>query len=154
MGRVFANGPRDQSSIPGRVIPKTFKKWYLIPHCLTLSIIRYVSRVKWSNAGKGVAPSPTPQCSSYWKGTLWVTFDYSRKLYFYFHLEKRAVDSLSLLLDLKLNPIFWTSLMSTRNWRNKVLRILSNKVKICIISQIVRSPMGVEHSGEGIVGRP
>ena len=25
------------------------KKWYLIPSCLTLSIRRYVSRVKWSN---------------------------------------------------------------------------------------------------------
>ena len=47
------------------IIPKTFKKWYLIPPCLTLSIIRYVSRVKWSNPGKGVAPSPAPQCSSY-----------------------------------------------------------------------------------------
>ena len=39
------------------------KKWYLIPPCLTLSIIRYGSRVKWSNPGKGVAPSPTPWCS-------------------------------------------------------------------------------------------
>ena len=36
------------------------KKWYLMPPCLTLSIIRYGSRVKWSNPGKGVAPSPTP----------------------------------------------------------------------------------------------
>ena len=27
---------------------------------VTLSNIRYVSRVKWSNPGKGVAPSPTP----------------------------------------------------------------------------------------------
>ena len=33
-----------------------------------LSIIRYGSRVKWSNPGKGVAPFRTPQCSSYWKG--------------------------------------------------------------------------------------
>ena len=41
------------------------KKWYLIPPCLTLSNIRYVSRVKWSNPQKGVAPSPTPRCSSY-----------------------------------------------------------------------------------------
>ena len=41
------------------------KKWYLIPPCLTLSNIRYVSRVKWSNPGKGEAPSPTPRCSSY-----------------------------------------------------------------------------------------
>ena len=33
-----------------------------MPPCLTLSIIRYGSRVKWSNRGKGVAPSPTPWC--------------------------------------------------------------------------------------------
>ena len=39
------------------------KKWYLMPPCSTLSIIRYGSRVKWSNPGKGVAPSPTPWCS-------------------------------------------------------------------------------------------
>ena len=39
----------------------------------------YVSRVNWSNPGKGVAP-PTPQCCSYWKGSLQVTFDYSRQL--------------------------------------------------------------------------
>ena len=39
-----------------------------MPPCLTLSIIRYGSRVKWSNPGKGVAPSPTPWCSSYQKG--------------------------------------------------------------------------------------
>ena len=46
------------------------KKWFLIPPCLTLSNIRYVSRVKWSNPRKGVVPSPTPRCSSYWKGSL------------------------------------------------------------------------------------
>ena len=44
---------------------KDFKKCYLIPPCLTLSNIRYVSKVKWSNPGKGVAHSPTPWCSSY-----------------------------------------------------------------------------------------
>ncbi len=38
------------------------KKWYLMLLCLTLSIIRYGSRVKWSNPGKGVAPSPKPWC--------------------------------------------------------------------------------------------
>ena len=32
---VFVNGLRDQSSIPGHVIPKT-QKWYLIRPCLTL----------------------------------------------------------------------------------------------------------------------
>ena len=49
--------------------------------CLTLSIIKYVSRIKWSNPGKGVAPSPTPRCSSYRKESLRVTLDYDRKLY-------------------------------------------------------------------------
>ena len=29
MSRVFANGPGDQGSIPGRVIPKTKKKMVL-----------------------------------------------------------------------------------------------------------------------------
>ena len=35
------------------------KKRYLILPCLTLRIIRYGSRVKWSNPGKGVVPYPT-----------------------------------------------------------------------------------------------
>ena len=52
------------------------KKWYLMPPCLTLSIIRYGLRVKWSN------PSPTPSCSSYWKGSLWVALDCGCQLYF------------------------------------------------------------------------
>ena len=100
LGRVFANGPGDRDSIPGRVIPKTqsqiactiwvecspmvletgvqfqaesyqrLKKWYLMPPCLTLNIIRYGSKVKWSNPGNGIAPSFTPWCSSSWKGCL------------------------------------------------------------------------------------
>ena len=71
VGRVFANGPCVRGSIPGRVKLKIFFfKWYLIPPFLTLSIIRHLSRVKWSNPGERVAPSPTPQCSSYWKGSL------------------------------------------------------------------------------------
>ena len=61
MSRVFANSSRDRGSVPGRIIPKTQKKkkkknWYLMPPCLTLSIIRQGSRVKWSNPGNGVAP--------------------------------------------------------------------------------------------------
>ena len=40
------------------------------------------SKVKWSNPEKGVAPSPTPQCSSCWKGCLLVTRDYGHQLYF------------------------------------------------------------------------
>ena len=77
MVRVFANGPGDLGSIPGQVIPK----WYLMPPCLTLSIIRYGLRVKWNNPGKGVVLSPTPWSSSYQKGSLQVTLDYDRQLY-------------------------------------------------------------------------
>ena len=38
---------------------------YSMQPCLTLSIIRYGSRIKWSNPRKGVAPFLTLQCSSY-----------------------------------------------------------------------------------------
>ena len=62
------------------------KKWYLMPPCLTLSIIRYGSRVKWSNPGKAVAPFPTLWCSSYRKGSLRVTLEYGRQLYFYIYV--------------------------------------------------------------------
>ena len=72
---VFANGPVDLGSIPGRVILNTLT-WYLIRLCLTLSNIRYVSSVKCKNPGKGVAPSFTPRCSSYWKGSFLVALHY------------------------------------------------------------------------------
>ena len=62
------------------------KKWYLMPPCLTLSVIRYGSRVKWSNPGKGVAPFPTPWSSSYRKGSLRVTLDYGHQLYIYIYI--------------------------------------------------------------------
>ena len=75
IGRVFING-----SNPRLSYTKDSKKWYLISPCLTLSIIRYVSRVKWSHPRKGVVPSPIPWCSSYWKGSLQVTLDYSLQL--------------------------------------------------------------------------
>ena len=53
-----------------------------MPSYLTLSIMRYRSRVTQSNPGKGLASPPTPQCSSYRKESLRVTLDYGRKLYF------------------------------------------------------------------------
>ena len=60
----------------------------MISPCLTLSFIRYWSRVKWNNPGKGVAPSPTPRCSSYWKGSLLVTLDYGHQL-FTFYIDSK-----------------------------------------------------------------
>ena len=47
------------------------KNWYLMPPCLTPSIIGCESRVKWSNPGKGVASSPTPRCGCYRKWAFW-----------------------------------------------------------------------------------
>ena len=61
---IYIYDSEDQGSISGHVIPKTLK-WSLIPPCLTLSNIKYVSRIKWSNPGKGVAPFHTLRCSSY-----------------------------------------------------------------------------------------
>ena len=77
------------------------KKWYLMPPCLTLSIIRYESRVKWSNPGKGVAPSPTPLCSSYGKGSLRVTLDYGRQLTYtrVVGLKSSSADIISMVDD-------------------------------------------------------
>ena len=70
VGRVFANDPGDLGSIPGHVITKTLKL-YLIPPCFTISNIRYVSRVKWSNTGKGVASSTTPGVVAIEEGAFW-----------------------------------------------------------------------------------
>ena len=60
---------------------QTLKKCYLMSPYL-----RYKSRVKWCNPWKGVAPSPTPQCSSYWKEDLQVALDYGRQLYFFLYI--------------------------------------------------------------------
>ena len=71
MVRVFANGPGDLGSIPGRVIPKSQK--------MVLNSQHYKVRVKWSNLGNEVAPSPTLRCNSYRNGSLRVTLDFSRQ---------------------------------------------------------------------------
>ena len=81
VGKVRADGPRNRGSIPGRVIPKTQKM--VLDTCLTLNIIRYVSRIEWSNPGKGVAPSLTLRCSSCWKGSLRVALDYGHQVKIY-----------------------------------------------------------------------
>ena len=41
--RVFANGPGDQGSIPGRVIPKTLK---MVPNTSLLNTQQYKVRIK------------------------------------------------------------------------------------------------------------
>ena len=77
---MFANGPGDLGSIPGRVIPKTQK---MVLDASLLNTQHYKVRIKGKveQSREGVAPSPTPWCSSYRKGSLRVTLDYGRQLY-------------------------------------------------------------------------
>ena len=79
--RVFANGPGDLGSIPGRVIPKTQK---MVLDASLLSTQHYKVRIKGKveQSSEGVAPSPTHWCRSYRKGSLQVTLDYGRQLFF------------------------------------------------------------------------
>ena len=58
------------------------KKWYSIPLCLALSIIRYISRLKWIYPGKEEVPFPTPWCSSYWNGSLRATLNNGSQLFY------------------------------------------------------------------------
>ena len=75
MVRAFANGLGDQGLIPSRVILKTQKKK---GHMLNTQHYMIRSKGKWTNPGKGVTPSSTLQCSSYWKGSFLVALDYCR----------------------------------------------------------------------------
>ena len=66
-------GPGDLGSIPGRVIPKTQK---MVLDASLLNTQHYKVRIKGKveQSREGVAPSPTPWCSSYWKGTTVANF--------------------------------------------------------------------------------
>ena len=81
VGRVFANSLGDLSSIPGRVIPKTLKM-LLDTSLLNTQQCKVGIKGKVEQSGEGVAPSPTPRCSSYWKGSLRVALDNGRQLHF------------------------------------------------------------------------
>ena len=37
-----------------------------------------LNKTQTQNRGKRAASSPSPRCSSYWKASVWVTFDYDR----------------------------------------------------------------------------
>ena len=84
---MFANGPGDLGSIPGRVIPKTQK---MVLDASLLKTQHYKVRIKGKveQSREGVAPSPTSWCSSYRKGSLRVTLDYGRQLYFTLYIYK------------------------------------------------------------------
>ena len=73
MNRVFADGSWGWGSIPGRVIPKIQKM--LLDTSLLNQYYKLWIKSKWSNPGKGVAPVPSPRCSSYRKRSLRVTLN-------------------------------------------------------------------------------
>ena len=75
------------------------KKWYLMPPCIMLSIVRYGLRVKWSNSGKGVVPSPTTQCSNDQKWSHWVALNYGCQLHFYKQINRKKCKILQRLCD-------------------------------------------------------
>ena len=102
--RVFANGPGDLGSIPGRVIPKTQK---MVLDASLLNTQHYKVRIKGKveQSREGVAPSPTHCCSSYRKGSLRVTLDYGRQLYSYrnisiSHTHTKSTDRLLAIVNL------------------------------------------------------
>ena len=74
MSRVFANGPGDQNSILGQVIPKT-QKIELDTALLNTQHYKVSIKGKVEQSREGVVPSPIPWFCSYWKGSLWVTLN-------------------------------------------------------------------------------
>ena len=78
-GWVFANGPENRGSISGRVIPKT-PKIVLDTSMLNTQYYKVHFKGKLDQFMEWVAPSPTPQCSRYWKGSFRVALDYGRQL--------------------------------------------------------------------------
>ena len=113
--RVFADGPGDLGSIPGRVIPKTEK---MVLDASLLNTQHYMVRIKGKveQSREGVAPSHTPWCSSYWKWSLWVTVDYSRQLYFYLQYAV-AYNLFLLFLNIVLYSIYQIFFLSSMDFR-------------------------------------
>ena len=77
VGRVFANGPEDQGSILGRVIPKTFK---IVLDASLLNTRQYKVHIKGKveQSRERSSASPTLRCR---KGSLQVALNYDRQLY-------------------------------------------------------------------------
>ena len=127
LSRVFANGPGDLCSIPGRVIPKTLK---MVLDTSLLNTQQYKVRIKGKveNPGKGVAPSPTPQRSSYRKGSLLVALDYGRQLYFFYLRTNKMlytckIQWLQILKSTYYIPLFFFPEFRCPKLRVRVIRI-------------------------------
>ena len=119
-GRVFANGLGNLGSIPGCVIPKTLK---MVLDTSLLYTPQYKIRIKgkWSNPGKGLVLSPTPQYCRYWKGNLLVTLNYGRQLYL--HMICKHILLITFLTEPKLIHLH------TVKWFQVLLSITNNSIK-------------------------
>ena len=71
---------------------------------------------------KGVEPLPTPQCSNYCKGSLWVALDYGHPTHFItdIKMDTKSGSSLALYILCKLS----THLLGILNfsYKNRLLR--------------------------------
>ena len=119
----------------------------LIP-CGSLRIIRYRLRVKWNNPGNGVAPFPTPCCSSYWKGSLRVTLDFGHRIsiikngensfaYFFVTVLKMSIACWAAYLERERIslicisiPFYWTLHLQWHSFHFKYGGILVDKTKL------------------------
>ena len=98
MGRVFANGPGDLGSFPGRVIPKTLK---MVLDTSLLNTQQYKVRIKGKleQSWEKSSSLPTPRCSSYWKGSLLVAFDYGQLCLYSIWREKMTLCPILLVVE-------------------------------------------------------
>ena len=101
VGKAFANGPGHLGLISGRVIPKTLK---MVLDTSLLNTQHYKVRIKGKveHPEKGVVPSPTPRCSSYWKGILQVALDCGRQ-----QLTTKLISIETLVAKWKLHEWFY-----------------------------------------------
>ena len=122
MARVFTNCPGDLGSIPGRVIPKTPK---MVLNASLLNTQHYKVRIKdkVEQSKNGVAPSPTPWCSSNRKGSLLVTLDYGRQLYIFYYNHLYSSPKMDWSLNNSLR------LMCHYNWFIVINRLRADKEK-------------------------
>ena len=95
-----------------------------------LNTQHYKVRVKWSNPGKSVAPSPTPRCSSYWKESLLVALDYGRQLYLLILII--VVWKINIHNDESFLLVNFLSFLSELDFEGYLLQIMNMKKKGCV----------------------
>ena len=85
LNKSYDNVLGDWGSIPGQVRAKIQK---MVLDIFLLNTHHYKVRIKGkgSNPEKGVVPSLTLLCSSYWKESLQVALDYGQRMYNFIYI--------------------------------------------------------------------